>query len=209
MHIDEQATSRTRARYERIARFYDAMEILAEKRYEHWRPQLWSQVQGPNVLEVGVGTGKNMPFYPQIIEVTGIDLTPGMLARARERARTLKLKVNLEQGDVQDMAFSDAVFDSVVATFVFCSVPNPRLGLNEVARVLKPGGRLLLLEHVRSVNSLVGTLMDVMNPVVVRMIGANINRRTVETIDQSDLQLEHVTDMGLNSIFKLIVATKQ
>ena len=90
MPLDEQETARTQARYQRIAPFYDAMEILAERRYAAWRPRLWSLVQGPKVLEVGVGTGKNIPYYPAGMVVTAIDLTPGMLKRAKARAAELE-----------------------------------------------------------------------------------------------------------------------
>jgi phosphatidylethanolamine/phosphatidyl-N-methylethanolamine N-methyltransferase len=75
---DQRATERTRARYQRISGLYDLMEILPERRYIPWRKNLWEQVQGPRVLEIGVGTGKNMPYYPPEMEITAIDLTPGM-----------------------------------------------------------------------------------------------------------------------------------
>jgi phosphatidylethanolamine/phosphatidyl-N-methylethanolamine N-methyltransferase len=108
IHIpDPGATSRTRRRYRRIAPFYDAMEILAERRFRPWRRRLWSLAQGPRILEVGVGTGKNMPFYPAAAQVVAIDLTPAMLARARRRAEALGLHVELRQGDVQALDFAD------------------------------------------------------------------------------------------------------
>ena len=209
MALDEKATARTRARYQRIAPLYDAMEVFAERRYSAWRPRLWSQVQGSEVLEVGVGTGKNMSYYPNGMEVTAVDLTPGMLERAKRRAIQLNLTINLQLGDVQDLDFPDATFDDVVATFVFCSVPDPVLGLTELARVVKPGGRLLLLEHMRAGNELAGFIMDVLNPMVVRMMGANINRRTIENVQRSGWQLEKVEDVGMGGIFKMIVAKRE
>lgn len=93
MAIDERETARTRARYQRISPLYDAMEILAERRYANWRPRLWAQAEGPKVLEVGVGTGKNMPYYPDGVDVTAIDLTPGMLQRAKALAAELDAAV--------------------------------------------------------------------------------------------------------------------
>ena len=208
MAIDKQETARTQARYQRIAPLYDAMEILAERRYAKWRPRLWSLVQGPKVLEVGVGTGKNMPYYPDGVDVTAIDLTPGMLERARARATELDVAVDLQLGDVQDLGFPDVSFDDVVATFVFCSVPDPMLGLEEIARVLKPDGRLPLLEHVRSARPVLGALMDLLDPITNRLMGPHINRRTVQNVEQSDLHLERAEDLGAGGIFKLIVAKR-
>lgn len=208
MTINDKMTAQTRARYQRIAPIYDRMETMSERRFRTWRPQVWSLVQGPKVLEVGVGTGKNMPYYPQGLAITAIDLTPGMLERAKTRAQALNLDVDLQLGDVQALDFPDNIFDEVVATCVFCSVPDPVLGLREIARVVKPGGQVLLLEHMRAANPLLGLLMDVLNPVVVRMMGANINRRTVENVQKSGLQLVRTEDMGLGGIVKLMVATK-
>lgn len=208
MSVDRKATEKTRARYQRIAPYYDTMELMAEGSVSEWREQLWSLVEGPRVLEVGVGTGKNMPYYPEDVHVTAIDLTPGMMERARRRAATLDLEVDVQLGDAQALDFAGATFDDVVSTCVFCSVPDPLLGLEELARVTKPGGQLMMLEHVRAANSLLGGAMDLVNPLTVRIMGANINRRTVDNVAHSPWELERVEDLGMASIFKLIVARK-
>jgi ubiquinone/menaquinone biosynthesis C-methylase UbiE len=108
-----------------------------------------------------------------------------MLDRARMRVAEIDTDINLQLGDVQELNFPDNSFDDAIATFVFCSVPDPVLGFNEIARMLKPNGCLLLLEHVRSANPVVGTLMDLFDPIGARLMGPHINRRTVENIQQS------------------------
>ncbi len=206
MTLDQSKTAATRARYDRIAPIYDLVEAWVEPRYSDWRRRAWALVVGPQVLEVGVGTGKNMPYYPPGIHVTGVDLSAKMLERARRRAAKLACDVTLIQMDAQAMDFADGSFDSALATFVFCSVPDPMLGLREMARVVKPGGRVVLLEHVRAEDPVLGRLMDVLDPVVSRLMGPHINRRTVENVRKAGLILEQVQDLEARRIFKLIVA---
>jgi len=205
LSIDPQ-TAATRARYDRIALVYDWMEWFVERSsFQKWRRQLWSQVPAGEVLEVGVGTGKNMPFYPSGARVTAIDLSPRMLERARQRAQDLGLEVELRLMDVQRLDFPDHVFDAAVATFVFCSVPNPVQGLQELGRVVRPGGDIWLLEHVRIDRPLIGLLMDLLNPLVVRVVGANINRRTVENVRRAGLEIVEVESLR-GELVKLVHA---
>jgi phosphatidylethanolamine/phosphatidyl-N-methylethanolamine N-methyltransferase len=188
-----QATMTARARYDRLAPWYDRIGRANERTFAPWRAALWQRVRGPRVLEVGVGTGKNIAYYPPGRQVTAVDFAPRMLAQAEAEARRLGSSVELREADVQALPFPAASFETVLATFVFCSVPDPLLGLRELHRVLVPGGQLLLLEHVLSHQPLLRPLMQLLNPLVVRLMGANINRETVETVRRAvfvDLQVE-------------------
>lgn len=162
-------------RYDRIARAYDllegSMELLALTR---WRRLLWARVgdRSRRVLEVGVGTGKNLPLWPAGADITAIDLSERMLERARRRARALGLSPRLERMDVEALELPDDGFDAAVASFVFCPVADPLRGLRELRRVLRPGGRLLLLEHQRSESPLVARVLDVLDPLLARIWGA-------------------------------------
>ncbi len=206
---EDKATKTAQRRYNRIAPVYDLMEGLVERsRFRIWRKFLWSKVEGPRILEVGVGTGKNFSYYPPDAEITAVDFSDRMLKRAQNRASKQKLEVHLRQMDVQNLEFEGNTFDRVVATFVFCSVPDPVRGLIEIERVCKPGGKVILLEHVLSANRVLGWLMNLANPLVVQMVGANINRRTVENVIKSGLVVEQVTDLGAG-IVKLIEARKE
>jgi len=102
------------------------------------------------VLEVAIGTGLNLPFYPDDVDVTGIDLGERMLNIARARAADLRRPVELRQGDAQELPFDDAAFDTVVCTFGLCAIPDLDTALDDMARVLPPGGRLILVDHVAS-----------------------------------------------------------
>jgi ubiquinone/menaquinone biosynthesis C-methylase UbiE len=205
--IDTQETARTRARYNRIAPIYDLMEIFAERRLVRWRRKLWSLIPGGRVLEVGVGTGKNFAYHPAEAEVTGIDLSDRMLIRARQKAGQFDRPIELREMDAQQLDFPDDSFDAAIATFVFCSVPDAAQGFRELGRVVKPNGQILLLEHVRIDRpDLIGKLMDLLDPLVVRLMGAHINRRTAETAQQARLEVELVEELAPRGLVKLIVA---
>jgi len=200
-------TERIKARYNRTAALYDQVEYLVERlAYQRWRAKLWALVEGKRILEVGVGTGRNMPYYPQGAQVTAVDLSEKMLQRARWRARELGIVADLRVMDAQRLEFPDASFDAAVATFVFCSVPDPVAGLRELGRVVRPDGRTYLLEHMRVDKLVIGKLMDWLDPFVVRIIGAHIARRTVENVRKAGLEIERVEDVARGGLFRLIVA---
>lgn len=201
---DSSEAATTQRRYDRQAPVYDLMQAPAELLvFSRLRRRLWSQVEGNLVLEVGVGTGKNLPCHPQGARSVAVDISPRMLQRAAGYARRLGQEVDLVLADAQRLPFRDGVFNVAAATFVFCSVPHPVAGLQEVRRVVRGGGRVHLLEHVRARNRLIGRLMDVMNPIAVRLTGANINRDTVSNAARAGISLDEVESRGFG-IVKLI-----
>lgn len=171
-----------------------------------WRKNLLSEVKG-EVLEVGVGTGANLPFHPEYIHsLLGIDFSKGMLKYARDRALQKKYNfpIELAEGDIQELSFPDDSFDSIVSTCVFCSVPDPVKGLNELRRVCKPTGRIYMLEHMKSENIWAGLAMDLLNPLTVRLWGANINRETLKSITLSGLKIE-TNELLMGTVVRKIV----
>jgi ubiquinone/menaquinone biosynthesis C-methylase UbiE len=181
----------TRKRYNRVAFLYDFIEAPVERmRFSAWRMRLQTGIIGERALEVGIGTGKNLAYYPENVRITAIDLSPRMLARAQGKVAKSHFSVDLQEMDVQRLDFADHLFDTVFATFVFCSVPDPVRGLRELRRVCKPDGRLLLLEHMRPHHPVLGFIFDALNPMVVRMMGANINRQTINNIQQAGWQIK-------------------
>ncbi len=185
----------TRA-YDRAARFYDIydapMEAFGTRRR---RRRLLRRATG-RVLEVGVGTGRNLEHYPHGVEIVGIDVSEGMLERARRRAAG-RSGVTLLHADAQDLPFADDSFDTAVATCVFCSVADPVRGLRELKRVVRPSGRVLLLEHVRPRNPILGKIADLLSPLTRRIFGFNVNRRTEDNIAAAGLEIVDVRRSGV------------
>jgi ubiquinone/menaquinone biosynthesis C-methylase UbiE len=206
-NIDWRAAKATQRRYDRQARGYDLKDAPMELFARALRRRLWAKIGGGRVLEVGVGTGRNLPYHPPESGVTAIDISPKLLAKAASKARKNGRLLELALMDAQGLAFGDGSFDSAAATFVFCSVPDPLVGLAEVRRVLKPGGRFLLLEHVRLKNRILGWLMDRLNPIAVRLSGANINRDTVGNVAKAGFEVVAV-DSHMGGLVKLIEARK-
>lgn len=204
----DKATEKIQKRYNRIARIFDTLQGMMEKgKMGLWREAIWKEAKG-KVLEVGVGSGSNMPYYPDYVEITAIDFSEKMLERARIRAQKLGKKVDLLQMDAQELDFPDETFDTIVTTCVFCSVPDAVRGLKEIRRICKKDGRIIMLEHVKSKNRLIGPIMDLLNPVFVRIVGANINRDTIKNLETAGLNVVVEKDLMMD-IVKHIHCTKE
>src|SRR3990172_10478403 len=193
-----------RHRYDRYSKFYDIFEAPMEMFSGKWREKLMKFCTG-KVLEVGVGTGKNVKYYSNNIDLTAIDFSEGMLSKAIKKYKD-KSNIKFIQMDIQATNFESDSFDTVIASYVFCSVPNPIKGLKEIKRICKNDGKLILLEHVRSDNRLIGMLMDLINPLFVRLLGFNINRKTENNVITSGFHDYQVINLLLN-IFRMFIIT--
>lgn len=195
-------------RYDRIAPFFDLLEAPMEGLFfKQWRERLWAKVDGYHILEVGVGTGKNFDYYPKDAMITAIDFSPEMLKQAAQAKERKGVQVELALMDVQSLCYADNSFDVVICSFVFCSVPMPMKGLKELCRVCKPGGQVLLLEHVISSRPALASAMNLLNPMVVKLFGANINRDTVKSVKACGFSFVRV-DESSSDIIKLITTIK-
>lgn len=170
-----------------------------------WRPLLFTGLTG-RILELGVGTGKNLPHYPVDAFVTAIDPAERMLEKARRRAKADGIDVTLLQADAQELPFDKESFSAIVASFVFCSVADPGKALSEALRVLEAGGELRLLEHQRPPQPKLARSFDLLNPLAVRLTGANINRPTDATVAASGFSLDSSQPLDRFGIVRLIKA---
>jgi ubiquinone/menaquinone biosynthesis C-methylase UbiE len=195
-------------RYDRIAPYFEGLEAVMEGLFfKNWRKRLWAKVDGYHILEVGVGTGKNFDYYPADARITAIDFSQEMLKQAAHKKARKNISVELNLMDTQSLSFADNSFDTVIGSFVFCSVPLPIKGLKELYRVCKPGGQVLLLEHVLSSKPVIAKIMNFMNPAIVALVGANINRNTIKNIKACGFASVRVDERS-GDIIKLIEARK-
>lgn len=198
----KQATNKIKERYNRISKIYNLMDYMIRS---SWRKEMLRGLEG-EVLEVGVGAGANFEYYPMNINVTGIDFSPKMLEIAQSKTQKSKAEIKLIEMDIEQMEFPDNYFDTVISSCVFCSVPNPIAGLKEIRRVVKPEGKIIMLEHMRSENAFVGNALDLVNPLTVRLTGANVNRETVRNIEKSGMKIIHQQYLMTSIMRKLTIS---
>ena len=200
-------TERVRRYYERIAHRYDEYVDYFEKLLVgDGRRWVCRQARG-DVLELAIGTGRNLPYYPSDVRLTGVDLTPAMLKLARQRADALGREVDLRVGDAQALDLPDARFDTVVATLALSSIPDERQAVVEARRVLRHGGRLLLVEHVRSPLLPVRALQRLLDPLFVHCYGDHLLREPLDHLAAVGFVVERAERSKGGMIERLVART--
>lgn len=202
---ENKVAEETKMRWDRIAKHYGLVELFSEWYLAPFRKILWTYASG-NILEAGAGTGLNIAYYPQGTRITAVDISMAMMQKAQERALGLKRKVTFEEADLCNLPFAEGTFDTAAATFVFCSVPAPVPCLRELARVTKPDGRILLLDHVRIEKPWIGPLMDRLNAATVRVAGEHINHRMDSFVHEAGLEIIESSRHGFMGVIQFIAA---
>ncbi|GLY71191.1 class I SAM-dependent methyltransferase [Amycolatopsis taiwanensis] len=199
------------ANLERLRRYWDRhsggydrqMGFIDRKFFGDTRQWLCGQAEG-DVLEVAIGTGLNLGLYSDDVRLTGVDLSPGMLDHARRRAEETGREVALSIGDAQRLEFPDASFDTVVCTFSLCAIPDDRVAIGEMKRVLRPGGRLLLADHVVSTSWAARVVQRLLEVVTIQVGGENFRRRPIKHVQAVGFSIEQHDRFKLGIVERLV-----
>ena len=201
--VDDE-TARIRDLYKRQAARYDSMIRIPERLF-FAEGRVWAATHATgDVLEIAVGTGRNVPHYGPEVHLAGQDISLQMLEIARERAQALGRDVDLCVGDAQHLGFPPERFDSVVSTLALCTIPDDRRALAEAWRVLRPAGRLILLEHVRSPQPFVRLLQRLLEPLAVRYAGDHLLRDPLDHLASLGFSVEYCVRSRAGIVERLV-----
>jgi ubiquinone/menaquinone biosynthesis C-methylase UbiE len=198
--VGDDVNRRQAAYWDKQAGRYDrAMDFWDRRLFGDSRPWVCGRAVG-DVLEVAVGTGRNLPFYPDGVRLTGVDWSPAMLGIARQRAATLGRDADLRTGDAQALDFPDESFDTVLCALGLCAIPDDRRAVTEMVRVLRPGGRLLLVDHVAATARSLRAAQWMCERITIPLAGEHFRRRPLVHVRESGLRLEETQRFKLGVI---------
>jgi len=180
-------------RYDRDIRFWERVQFTGGREW------IGARVEG-RVLEVAIGTGRNLEHYPPEVTVTGVELSPAMLAIARQHATDLGREVDLHEGDAQTLPFQADSFDTVVSTLSLCTIPDPASAIAEMKRVLRPGGRLLLLDHVGSTWPPIFAVQWLLERFTIRSAGEHMTRRQLPVVEAAGFTIEEAERLKAGTV---------
>lgn len=195
----------TQRKWDAASRNFDLLNYGSDRRLGPHKRRLFAKIRGETLM-LAAGTGNDFRFFPPGRSIVAIDISEKMLARAAAKAAEYPGTIDLRQMDVCELAFPDNSFDTVLTAHTFCSVPRPVVGLRELYRVLKPGGQMLMLEHVRSRIGPLGIFLDLMTP-LASLIGPELNRDTVGNVQKAGFRIRREENVYLD-IVKIVEAAK-
>ena len=202
-------TRRVRALYDRDADRYDRIVRIAEWLF-FGDGRAWAAAHASGeVLKIAVGTGRNVPLYPRNVQLTGVDISPAMLTIARQRALAAGRRIVLIAGDAQMLPFGSMRFDVVVSTLALCTIPDEREALSEAWRVLRSGGRLILLEHVRSPRPVVRWIQQRLEPTANRLAGDHLLRDPLDRLGDAGFIVETVARSRWGIVERVLAHKKE
>lgn len=203
MSREARSRARWRRSWDRQAASYDrTMSFLDRVLFKDSREWVCTQAQG-HTLEVAIGTGLNIPAYSGEVTLSGVDLSPAMLKVAQDRAFQQGREVVLQLSDAEQLPFADATFDAVVCTFSLCGIPEPATAVAEMSRVLKPGGLLLLADHVAAANLAVRGVQRLLELVTVPLEGEHFLGRPSQLVREAGFHIEAVQRFNLGIVERL------
>jgi ubiquinone/menaquinone biosynthesis C-methylase UbiE len=196
----------TQKKWDEASRSFDVFSFADDRRLGPDKRRLFQKIRG-RTIHVAAGTGNDFKFFPPGMDIVSVDISPEMLKRAKLKASAYKGAIELREADVCHLDYADNTFDTAATVCTFCSVPKPITGLRELYRVLKPGGQILMFEHVRSAIGPLGIMMDLMTP-LTRRLGPEMNRDTVGNVQKAGFRLRRVENVYLD-VVKIIEAVKE
>jgi ubiquinone/menaquinone biosynthesis C-methylase UbiE len=187
-----------------FAKWYDTfMNPLEKKKFKQIRKDLISKAAG-RVLELGSGTGVNFPLYQDVEKVTAIEPSPHMIDKSKAKLKKTSVPIEVIKAGAEELPFEDNTFDTIVATLVFCTIPNPEKAILEIKRVCKPEGKILLFEHVKMENRFLAKLQDWLTPAWKKVCdGCCLNRNTIALIEAHEISIVKVEEF-FSDLFILV-----
>jgi len=195
-----------KAKFDRIAKNYDFLKSGDTRRWAKAQLKFFRQLRG-RVLYVGIGTGQEIAHFPAGLHITAIDISGNMLAQCRSRADRYPGSIGLVLMNTESLAFPDNTFDTILTVCTFCSVEHPDQGLKELRRVLTPGGKILMFEHVLSRNPVFALILKSMSFITARLSGTHLDRDTVGNLKKAGFAVDSERNVYLD-IVKAIAGHK-
>ena len=192
-------------KWDGAAKSFDLLSFGDDRRFGGYKKRLFAKMHGKSLM-VAAGTGNDFKYFPPDQDIVALDISPKMLEKAAPRAIGYPGALVLREMDVCKLDYPDDMFDTVVTVCTFCSVPKPIVGLRELRRVLKPGGQILMFEHMRSGVAQFGVLLDLMTP-LTRKLGPDLNRDTVGNVLKAGFRLRRIENVYMD-IVRIIEAVK-